>query len=129
MKNKNAAASYLTCLAGVLALVAVILYGNVMYKYSPVYAMLIGAVVLAVLGFFLAPKFPKIANYVPVCMSVLLASAGVWGSQLMINQIAYVVSGLDPISTIMSWIWFLGFTLAALILCLIASFRPMAKRA
>ena len=129
MKNKNASASYLTCLAAIFGLVALILYFFVMYKYTPVYIMLVGAIALAALGFVIAKKVPKIANYIPVCVAVLLASAAVWGSQLMINQIGYVIAGLDGIGTILTWIWFIGFASVGMIVAIFASFLPMAKKA
>lgn len=127
MKNKKAIASILIVLAAVLAIVSIILYGSVMYKYTPVYFMLGGAAVLALAGFVLAGKLPRFSGYFPICVSALLASAAVWGSQLMVNQIGYVVAGLDGIETIQPWILFLAVTVVAMIISIIASFLPMTK--
>ena len=68
MKNKKGIASILVCVAGILAIVSIILYGNVMYKYQPVYYMLGGAIVLAVAGFALSGKLPKFSGYFPICV-------------------------------------------------------------
>ena len=112
---------------GVLAIAAIILYNYVMYRLDAVYYMLGGVILLVALGFVLAPRLPKISNYIPVCVSVLLASAAVWGSQLMVNQIGYVVAGLDGVETIITWIVYLVIVIIALIVSLIASFLPMSK--
>ena len=129
MKNNKSIASILIVLAAALAVVSIILYGSVMYKFTPVYYMLAGAAVLALAGFVLAGKLPRFSGYLPICVSALLASAAVWGSQLMVNQIGYVVAGLDGIETIRSWIVFLAVTVIAMILSIVASFLPMAREA
>jgi len=105
-KNKLGAAAFLSIVAAVLALVDIFLYRTVMYTYTPVYYMLGGVIVLALLGCVLAKVAPRIANYVPIGMVFLLASAIVWGSMLMVNQIAYVISGLDGVDTIVTYISF-----------------------
>ena len=125
MKNRNAIASYLMTVPGILAVAAIILYTRVMYTMAPVYFMLGGVIVLVALGFVIARKFPRISNYIPVCVSVLLASAAVWGSELMVNQIGYVVAGLDGVETIISWIVYLTLVIIALIVSLVASFLPI----
>ena len=128
-KNKVGFGAYMAIVAGILAIVACVLYRTVMYQFKPVYYMLIGAAVVAVLGLLLANALPKFANYFPVCMSVLLFSAIVWGSMLMVNQIGYVIAGLDGLETIMSYFIFVGFTLAAGVVALVASFLPVGQKA
>jgi len=59
-------------------------------------------------------------------MAPLLASAAVWGSQLMVHQLGYVYAGLDGMGTVMSWIYFMAFTLMAMILSIIASFTRVS---
>ena len=127
-KNKVGFGAYMAIVAGILAIVACVLYRTVMYQFKPVYYMLIGAAVVAVLGLLLANALPKFANYFPVCMSVLLFSAIVWGSMLMVNQIGYVIAGLDGLETIMSYFIFVGFTLAAGVVALVASFLPVGQK-
>lgn len=120
---------FLTAAAGVLAIVAAILYNGVMYRFEPTYIMLIAAAVVAVGAFVLAGFAPRAAAYLPICASALLASAGIWGTQLMVNQLGYVYAGLDGMDTIMSWIWFMVVTLVALILCIVASFGKTGEKA
>ena len=130
MKNKQLApAAYLSIVAAVLAAVACLLYKKVMYTYQPVYYMLIGAAVLGVLGFLLAKTAPGLANYVPVVMSFLLFSAAVWGTYLMVNQLGYVVAGLDGMDSIMSYIVFVAITVVAGLFTIVAAFLSMAKEA
>ena len=59
--------------------------------------------------------------------AVLMASAAVWSANLMVNQIGYVISGLDGIDTIMSFIVFCALAVISMLLNIIASFLPMAK--
>ena len=121
-KYKRGTSVFLTLIAGVLAIVAAILYKGVPYRFQPVYIMLIAAAVVAGIHWLLAGFMPRVASYLPICMAALLASAAVWGTQLMVNQIGYVYAGLDPMSTIMTWIYFVGFTAVAMILSIVAAF-------
>ena len=128
-KNKKGFAVILMILAGLLAIIAAVLYRGVMYKMSVVYALLIAAAVLACVSFVIAGKLPKLTGYIPVITAALLASAAVWGSNLMVNQLGYVVAGLDGMDTIMPYIQFMGCTIVAMLLSIIAAFMPMAKPA
>lgn len=113
-------------IAAVLALVAALVYRGVLYRYQPVYYLLIAAAVLAAARFFLAKSFPVFASYLPICAAALFASAFVWGTSLMVNQLGYVYAGLDPVSTVVSWIWFAALCLIGMILSIVAAFRPAA---
>ena len=128
-KNKLGFGAYMSIVAGILAVVACVLYRTVMYRYQPVFYMLIGAAALAVIGLLLAKSVPVLANYIPILMVFLLFSAAVWGTMLMVNQIGYVVAGLDGMDTILSYIMFVGFTVAAGIVALIASFLRVGDKA
>ena len=128
-KNKKGIGMILAVLAGILALVAALLYGGVMYRYQPVYYYLGATVVLAVVALVLSAKLPKLAGYLPIIMAALLASAAVWGTQLMVNQLGYVVAGLDGMDTIMSYIYFVVCAALGMIVSIVASFLPMAKAA
>ena len=128
-KYKRGFSVFLTLVAGILAIVAAFLYKSVPYRFQPVYIMLICAAVIAALHYVLSGFTPRFAAYFPICMSALLASAAVWGTQLMVNQIGYVVAGLDGVNTIMPWIYFLAVTIVAMLASIIASFLPMAKPA
>ena len=105
-KTKKSIGLYLTLVAGIIAIVEAIYYGQVMYTYQPVYYFLAAAIVLAVLSFVLVGFNKVITGFIPVVNAVLMASAAVWSASVMVNQIGYVVSGLDGIDTIMSFIIF-----------------------
>ncbi len=129
-KYKRNFGAYLAVFAGILAIVALILYNGVMYQLPVVRLLLIAAALVGVLHLLLSGMIPRIAAYLPICQSVLLVSAAVWGSNLMVNQIAYVVSGLDGMDTILGWVLFLAFTVVAFIISLIAAFwRVKAEKA
>ena len=113
-------------IAAVLAVVAAIIYRGVLYRFQPVYYLMIGAAVLACLRFFLASRLPVLAAYFPICAAALFASAFVWGTSLMVNQLGYVYAGLDPVSTVMSWIWFAAICFIGMILSIVAAFRRAA---
>ena len=128
-KNKLGFGAYMSIVAGILAIVACVLYRTVMYQYQPVFYMLIGAAVLAVVGLLIAKSVPTLANYIPILMVFLLFSTIVWGSMLMVNQIGYVIAGLDGVDTILSYFIFVGFTLAAGVVALIAAFLRTGEKA
>lgn len=129
MKNtKKAGAFYLTALTVILAVVGLFLYKSVMYKLTMVYGFLAAVIVLGVLGILLAGK-TAIANVVPVLNAALMACAAVWSANLMVNQIGYVISGLDGIDTIQSFIVFCALAVVGMLINIIASFMPMAKEA
>ena len=128
-KNKLGFGAYMSIVAGILAIVACVLYRTVMYQYQPVFYMLIGAAVLAVVGLLIAKSVPTLANYIPILMVFLLFSAIVWGSMLMVNQIGYVIAGLDGVDTILSYFIFVGCTLAAGVIALIAAFLRTGEKA
>ena len=127
MKNKLGIGVILALLAGILAAVAAGLYMTVMYRMSQVYIFLLAATVLALLGFAISTKVPKLAGYIPVIMAALLAFAAVRGTELMVNQLGYVVAGLDGMDTIMTYIQFVSVTACAMLVSIIASFTKMAK--
>ena len=126
-KNKIGIGVILALVAGILAAVAAGLYMGVMYKKTLVYFLLIGATVLAIVGLAIATKVPKLSGYIPVAMAFLLAFAAVRGTELMVNQLGYVVAGLDGMDTIMSYIQFVSVTAAAMLVSILASFTKMAK--
>ena len=127
--NKKSIGVILALLAGILAAVAAGLYMTVMYKMSQVYIFLLGATVLAIVAFAISTKVPKLSNYIPVIMAAMLAFAAVRGTELMVNQLGYVVAGLDGVETIMSYIQFVSVTAVAMLISIIASFTRMAKPA
>ena len=126
-KNKKAAGVFLTLLAGVLAVVALISYRTVANIDLNVYYMLGGAFVLAVVAFILAGKLPKFSGYLPICMAALFASAAVWGTKLMVNELGWAVAELIEWSTLKSFIIFAVCAVAGMLFSIISAFLPMAK--
>jgi hypothetical protein len=127
--KKFGSAAYLCILAAVLTAIACFLYKNVMYTEQYVLYMLIGAVALLVIGILMAKGMTGVANYVPIFVAFLLFSAAVWATKPMVNQLGYVVAGLEPMSTVTSFFTFAGLTLAAGFLVIVASFLRMGKEA
>ena len=126
MKKEKSIGVYLTLAGGIIAVIAVILYRSVMYKYQPVNYMLIGAIAASVLGFLIASAVPALAGLAPVIGAALMASSVVWGASLMVNQIGYVIAGLDGVDTIMSFIIFATVALVGMVMYIIAAFLPAA---
>ena len=122
-KNKKSIGLYLTLVAGIIAIVEAVYYGKVMYTFQPVYYF------LAVLSFVLVGFNKVITGFIPVVNAALMASAAVWSASVMVNQIGYVISGLDGMDTIMSFIIFCSLAVVGMILNIVASFLPVAKEA
>jgi hypothetical protein len=127
MKKVRALGVYLVIGGAIVAAISAILYRNVMYKYQPVYFFLIGTVVLAACMWFLSTVSPMIGGLIPVINSALMASAVVWGTSLMVNQIGYVYAGLDGVDTIMGYIIFVIFAVIGMMLNIFAAFLPVVK--
>ena len=128
-KNKKSIGLYLTLVAGIIAIVEAVYYGKVMYTFQPVYHFLAAAIVLAVLSFVLVGFNKVITGFIPVVNAALMASAAVWSASVMVNQIGYVISGLDGMDTIMSFIIFCSLAVVGMIINIVASFLPVAKEA
>ena len=127
-KNKKSIGLYLTLVAGIIAIVEAVYYGKV-YTFQPVYYFLAAAIVLAVLSFVLVGFNKVITGFIPVVNAALMASAAVWSASVMVNQIGYVISGLDGMDTIISFIIFCSLAVVGMILNIVASFLPVAKEA
>jgi hypothetical protein len=69
----------------------------------------------------------KIYDFVPVVNAVLMASAAVWGVNLMVNEIGYVVADLDTFDAIQSLVVFEIIAVISLILNIVASFMKQYK--
>lgn len=127
MKKTLGFGAYLCAVAAILAVIGAVIYRSVMYTEQYVFYMLIGAAALAVIGLLLAKVVPGLANYFPICVTFLLFSAIVWAAKPMVNQLGYVVAGLEPVSTVITFFVFAGFTLAAGVIAILASFLKMGK--
>lgn len=130
-KTKFSTGFYFTIIAAVLSAVGIFMYQSVMYTQSKVTYVLAAAVVLAViqLAVTFAMGHKAVLSAIPVINAALVAYAAVAGAELMVNQIGYVVSGLDGMDTINSWIYFTVIAVIAMIANIIASFLPQATEA
>lgn len=116
---------YATGLAAILSLVSLIVYTNVMYTYTLIYVLLVAALVLEVLPLFLNNAI--LTGVVPVVNAVLMGAAGMGSAVVMVNQIAYVVTGLDQMSTITSYIVFASVAIVAMVVNVVAAFLKWEK--
>jgi hypothetical protein len=128
MKGK-AVGFYLTLIAAILSIVACVLYKTVMYRMGIVYVFCIAAVVLAAVVIALSAKggFSKAADFLPVVNAILMASAAVWGANLMVNEIGYVIAALDSFDAIQTFVIFEVVACISLILNLVSSFMKQSK--
>lgn len=127
--EKRSIGFYFTIVAAVLFIVDTVMYASVMYTNTIVYVMLAAAIIWEVLVIVLSGKFGnrEFFNWMPVIGAVLAAAAAVWGAELMVNQIGYVVAGLDEMSTIMSFIYYEAVMIVTLLVCIIGSFLKQTK--
>ncbi|MCD7760977.1 MAG: hypothetical protein LUH16_04285 [Clostridiales bacterium] len=123
-KNKSGG-FYLTILAAILTIVALVAYSNVMYTYSTITVLLVIALALELLP--LLWNNEVLTGAAPVLNAALLASAGMWSASVMVNQIAYVISGLDEISTIVSYIVYASVVIVGILLNIAAAFLKWEK--
>ncbi|MDO4647615.1 MAG: hypothetical protein Q4B26_03110 [Eubacteriales bacterium] len=119
---------YGTLCAAILSLAAMIVYRGVLYRMPVVFALLGITVVLTVLAAFLSGKKWEVLNYLASVNAVLTACAAIIAVALMVNQVAYVVSGLDPMKTIMSFVVYEILAVIALLINLISSFGFYTKQ-
>ena len=116
MKNKTIG-FYMTLLAAILSIVACVLYVKVMYTLPVVYVFCVAAVVLTVIVIAASAKKTesKLYGLLPVANAILMASAAVGGVNLMVNELGYVVAGLDSFDSIMSFVIFEAFAVVSMI--------------
>ena len=119
---------YFSLVASVVSLIACAVYASVMYTQPSVYVFLVLTVVTSAVVMIMGRggSLNMITDYLPVVNAALNGLAAGFGVSLMVNQIGYVISGLDGMETIMTFIIFEVVVVVALILNIIASF--MAQR-
>ena len=127
--KKYGAASLLPAVVGILAIIARIVYTKVINTADVVSTVLYVAIAVAVVGLVLVQVLPKVANYTPIVLAALMAYAAVAATNPMVNQIGWVIAGLDAITVLISYIWFIGCTVGGLMVSIIAAFLPMSKAA
>jgi hypothetical protein len=128
MKNK-ALGFYLAAAVAVLSLVGVIVYGSVLVQDSIVTVLMIAAVVLAaataVLGKLIDNNW--IVALIPVVNSAVITLAIGAAFLPMVDQIAYVITALDPFSTIASLVIFAVVAVIALVANVVSCFVSHEK--
>lgn len=125
--KKYGAASLLTVVVGILAIIARIVYLKVINTADIVSDVLYVAIAVAIVGLLLVQVLPRVSNYVPILLAALLGYAAVAATNPMVNQIGWVIAGLDAITVLISYIWFIGCTVGGMMVAIIAAFLPMAK--
>lgn len=122
-QNKTAG-YYLTLLAAILSLVALFTYQAVLIKVSaPSVATAVAAVVFVVVT-LLESKFNStiLLRLIAFVNAMLMAFALISGIGPMINQIGFVIAGLDPVSTITAVVAFAVLSGISMLLNIVASF-------
>ena len=117
--------SFLTLIAGVLAAVACVVYIFAYYKLPAVFIFLILAAVVSGCAFAGVNKI--VTGIAPVIVAVLASSAVIWSVNPMVNQLGYVISGLDDISTVMSFIIAAALMAVSMIVAIVSSFLPQIE--
>jgi hypothetical protein len=120
-KDKKRGA-FVTLISGILAVAALVVYIFVMYKLPAVFIMLALTGAAAAASFMGVNK--TLTTVAAPVMAFLTAGAIVWAANPMVNQLGYVVSGLDDISTVMPLLISGGIMLVAMILAIVSSFMP-----
>ena len=122
MKQDKKRGAFFTMIAGILAIAACIVYITVMYKLPVVFIALIATAALAAAAFMSVNKI--LVTIAPAVMAFLLATATIWAVNPMVNQLGYVVSGLDDISTVITLIISGALMVISMIIAIVAAFMP-----
>lgn len=117
--------SFFTLIAGILAIAACVVYVTVMYKLPIVFVLLIAAAALAAASFVGVNN--TVTTLAPAVIAFLSATAVIWAVNPMVNQLGYVVSGLDDISTVIALIISGVLMAASMIVAIVASFMPQTE--
>lgn len=128
LENK-AAGFYLSALATGLSAVGTLFYSRSMYKETMVYILLAAGIgiFLAATGLSAVLGDKKIFRSVTLVNAVLLAAVLVESLSPMVNQIGFVFSGLDPMSTISGFLGFAVICFVGMVLNIAASYLRYTK--
>lgn len=127
--TKKTLGFYLSALSAVLALVGVILYGNVTLTSALVRPLLIVSVVLSVLILAVTAVKGKLpgGNLLPVVSAVLCMGAVALSFGPMANTVVFAIMGMNPMSTAQGYLIFAGVGCGAWLVSVIAAFPGIAK--
>ena len=121
---------YLSALSAVLALICVILYGNVLSTDAMVRPLLIVSVVLSVVILSLTAAKGTLpgGNLLPVASAALCMGAVAVSFGPMASTVVFVLMGMSPMSSAQGYLVFAGVGLAAWLISVIAAFPGIAKK-
>lgn len=122
MRQDRKRGAFFTMIAGILAVAACVVYITVMYTLPVVFILLIAAAVVAGAAFMQVNDV--LSALAPAVVAFLSATAVIWAINPMVNQLGYVVSGLDDISTVITLIISAGLMAASMLIAIAASFMP-----
>ncbi len=128
IENK-AVGFYIELIAVLLTVAGLFLYTMSLYKEVSVYALLAAVVVLflAASGISAVKGEHWLLRSVTLVNAVLTAAAVAAGAAPMVNQFGFVVSGLDPVSTVSGFLVFAGVGILAILFHIVASFVKYTK--
>ena len=115
LKHKGPGA-YLSVLAGILAVAAMILYEGVLLQVQAPAVCLIAVFLIGVAEFFLEGEW---TGWLTVAQSCLLVLAFMSSLNIMLDPIGYVVAGLYQYSDIAGYVTF-GVVVGVALLCTLA---------
>lgn len=121
---------YLSAAGAALALISFFIYGSVLYQVAAVKGVLIAAVVVAaaVIAVTLAKGKQMFTDFLPVINAILMLTAVGLSSSSMASEVAYVITGLNPVSNATSFFTFVGVALVAWLLNVVAAFTGLMKK-
>ena len=119
---------YIFILAAILAVVAVVLYGSVMYTADAVRPVMIAVAVVACAAVVLAFMGKTFANFLAI-VATALAMLGLGLSVgPMVNEIGLVYAGLNPYSNVVGFVNFAVVAAIIWVLALIGTFCGLVKK-
>ena len=119
---------YIFILAAILAVVAVVLYGSVMYTADAVRPVMIAVAVVACAAVVLAFMGKTFANFLAI-VATALAMLGLGLSVgPMVNEIGLVDAGLNPYSNVAGFVNFAVVAAIIWVLALIGTFCGLVKK-
>ena len=120
---------YLSALSAVLALVGVVLYGNVLLTDALVRPLLIVSVALSVLILAITAAKGKLpgGNLLPVVNAALCMGAVGLSIGPMASTVVFAFMGMSPMSSASGYLVFAGVGLAAWLFSVIAAFPGIVK--
>lgn len=125
--NKKSAGMIIMCIAVVVCIVSVILYGKSYNTTKNAYIFLIASAVVGLISALGAQKLPKLFNWGAPIAAVLACAGIAYSATVMADPIGYVIAGLYSMDTLTGFITFGVVALVAWLLYIVAGFTGMAK--